>query len=89
LAVLKRVGWKTLCDQKSPIHKLWSEKVPTVYSATYFATSVTKTFQDWKIGLPFLAAGVVAVAMKYGAQEFCELTKPDSIMDARRKKAKN
>jgi hypothetical protein len=86
LAVLRRVGWKTLCDKKSPLYKLWSEKVSTVYSAAYFATSISQTFQDWKIGLPFLAAGVTAIAMKYGAHEFCELTKPDSIMDTRRKK---
>lgn len=87
-AVLKRVGWKTLCDAKSPLHKLWSQKVPAVYSAAYFATSVTQTFHNWKIGLPCLAAGVTAIAMKYGAQEFCALTKPDSIMDARRKGTK-
>jgi hypothetical protein len=87
-AVLKRVGWKTLCDVKSPLYKLWSQKVPVVYSAAYFATSVTQTFHDWKIGLPCLAVGVTAIAMKYGAQEFCALTKPDSIMDARRKGAK-
>jgi hypothetical protein len=84
-AVLKRVGWKTLCDKKSPLFKLWSEKVPAVYSAAYFATSVTQTFHNWRIGLPCLAAGVAAIAMKYGAQEFCDLAKPDSIMDARRK----
>jgi hypothetical protein len=86
-AVLKRVGWKTLCAQDSPLYKLWSKRIPAVYSTAYFATSITQTFNDWKIGLPFLAAGVAAIAMKYGAQEFCELTKPDSIMDARRKKA--
>ncbi len=87
-AVLKRVGWKTLCDSKSPLYKLWSQKVPAVYSVAYFATSVTQTFHEWKIGLPCLAAGVTAIAMKYGAQEFCVLTKPDSIMDARRKGSK-
>jgi len=86
LAVLKRVGWKTLCDRKSPLYKLWSEKVSTVYSAAYFATSIAQTCQDWKIGVQLLAAGVTAIAMKYGAQEFCELTRPDSTMDSRRKK---
>lgn len=87
-AVLKRVGWKTLCDGKSPLYKLWSQKVSDVYGVAYFATSITQTFNDWKIGLPFLAAGVTAIAMRYGAQEFCDLTKPDSIMDARRKRTK-
>lgn len=84
-AVLKRVGWKTLCDGKSPLYKLWSQRVPAVYSTAYFSTAITQTFNDWKIGLPYLAVGVTAIAMKYSAKEFCDLTRPDSIMDARRK----
>jgi hypothetical protein len=85
-AVLKRVGWKTLCDTKSPIYKLWSKKIPEVYSGSYFSAAVVQSFNNWKIGLPFLAAGIAAVAMKYGAVEFCEATKPESIMEIRRKK---
>jgi len=54
-----------------------------VYSSAYFATWITETFHNWKIGVPALAAGVVAIAMRYGAEEFCRTTKPDSIMEAR------
>jgi hypothetical protein len=84
---LKRVGWNTLCDPKSPIYKLWSQKMPQVYTGGYFAAAVFTAFQDWHIGLPFLAAGLAAIAMKYAATEFCDLTRPESIMETRRKKA--
>jgi hypothetical protein len=86
-SVLKRVGWKTFCDPESPIYKLWSKKIPKELNHAYFASSIVQSFNNWKIGLPLLAAGVVAIAMKYTAQEFCELTKPGSIMDTRRKRA--
>ena len=56
---VRRISWKTLCEQQSPIYKLWSRKMPEVYTAAYFATSVTKAFSNWKIGMPMLAAGVV------------------------------
>jgi len=77
---------KALCDSKSPIFKLWKNKVPEIYSATYLATCVVGAFQHLKIGVAILAAGVAAIAMQCGAQEFCEVTKPDSIVDTRRKK---
>lgn len=85
-AVLKRVGWKTLCDPKSSIYKLWSARLPKVYNDGYFVAAIYAAFRDWKIGLPLLAAGVVAIAMKYGAEEFCLWTRPDSIMEIRGKK---
>ncbi len=84
-AVLHRIGWSTFCDPQSALFKLWSKKTTEVYTAPYFATAIIGTFTNWKIGLPMLAAGVVAIAMKYGAQEFCALTRPDSIMETRRK----
>jgi hypothetical protein len=34
----------------------------------------------WRIGIPLLASGVVALAMKYSAQEFCKLATPKSLM---------
>lgn len=83
MAVLKRIGWKTFCDEESPLYKLWSKKITTVFSPAYFATWITATFVNWKIGVAPLAAGVVAIAMRYGAEEFCRITKPNSIMEAR------
>jgi hypothetical protein len=85
-AVLKRIGWKTLCDSKSPLYVLWAKNVKEVYSTSYFSAAIVQAFNNWRIGIPFLAAGVSAIAMRYAAEEFCLSTKPDSIMEIRRKK---
>lgn len=83
--VLKRIGWKTLCDPESPIFKMWSTKLPEIFTASFFAKALCDAFTHWRIEIPAIVAGVVAIAMKYSAQEFCARTKPDSIMEVRRK----
>lgn len=84
--VLKRVGWKTFCDPTSALFKLWSQRSPKVFNEGYFASAAAATFQNWRIGIPILAAGVAAIVMKHGAEEFCTWTRPESIMEARRSK---
>jgi hypothetical protein len=84
--VLKRVGWKTFCDPTSALFKLWSQRSPKVFNEGYFASATAATFQNWQIGIPILAAGVAAIMMKHGAEEFCTWTRPESIMEARRSK---
>jgi|SRR5882724_917532 len=83
--VLKRIGWKTLCDPESPIFKLWSTKVPEIYSASFFAKALCDAFEHRRIEIPAIVAGVAAIAMKYSAHEFCDRAKPPSIMEVRRK----
>lgn len=79
-AVLKRIGWKSLCDAESPIYKLWSKKAPEVCNEAYFAAAFVAAFTAWKIGIPMVAAGVVAIVMKYSAEHFCEWAKPDGLI---------
>jgi hypothetical protein len=38
---------------------------------------------DYKIGLPMIGSGLAALAMKYSAEEFCELAKPKGLMIGR------
>lgn len=85
-AVIRRIGWKTLCDPESSIYKAWSKRVPEVYSDTYFATALATTFANWKIGIPMLVSGTVALVMKYSAQEFCNWAKPKGLMIGRGEK---
>lgn len=82
-AVLRRVAWKTLCKEDSPIFKLWSKKVPEVFNKGYFAAAIVSTMNDYRIGISLLASGVLALVMKYSAEEFCELSKPKGIMMSR------
>lgn len=80
LTVLQRIAWRVLCDADSTIFKAWSERLPKVYNEAYFAASLTTAFASWKIGVPLLVSGVVAIVMKYSAHEFCEWAKPSGLM---------
>ncbi|MBD3351645.1 MAG: hypothetical protein GF364_09185 [Candidatus Lokiarchaeota archaeon] len=83
---IKRTGWRTICDPDSQIYNLWKNQVPEVFNKGYFASAVAATCAKFSIGLPILAIGVVAILMKYGAQEFCETFQPKDIMIYRTEK---
>jgi hypothetical protein len=85
-ALFRRIAWKTFCKSDSPIYKLWSKKIPKVFNDGYFTAAVLATMNDFRIGVPVLAGGLAALAMKYTAQEFCELAKPKSLMIGRDEK---
>lgn len=85
-ALLRRIAWKTFCKTDSPIYKLWSKKVPKLFNDGYFAAAVVATMNDFRIGVPILASGLAALAMKYTAEEFCELAKPKGLMISRNEK---
>lgn len=85
-ALLRRIAWKTFCKADSPIYKLWSKKVPKVFNDGYFAAAVVATMSDFRIGVPILASGLAALAMKFTAEEFCELAKPKGLMISRNEK---
>lgn len=82
-SILKRIVWKVLCAPDSTIYKLWSKKVPKVFNEGYFSAAVVTALNDFRIGAPMVASGVLALLMKYSAQEFCELAKPKGLMIAR------
>ena len=79
-ALLRRVAWKTLCNPDSPIYTMWSKRVPEIFNQAYFAGAIVASMSSLRIGVPLLASGVVALVMKYSAQEFCEVAKPKGIM---------
>lgn len=79
-AILRRIIWKAVCAPDSSIYKLWSQHVPKVFNPGYFASAVVATLSDFRIGAPMVASGVLALIMKYSAQEFCDLAKPKGLM---------
>lgn len=85
-ALLRRIAWKTFCKPSSPLFKLWSQRVPKVFNDGYFAAAVVAALGDFRIGVPLLASGLAALAMKYTAEEFCALAKPKGLMIARDEK---
>lgn len=80
LAALKRIGWGTFCDEGSGIYKLWSNGVPRVFNEGYFASAAIAALAEWKIGLPQIAVGLAATAMRYTCKDFCERFRPESLM---------
>jgi hypothetical protein len=82
-ALLRRIAWKTFCKSTSPIYKLWSKRIPKVFDEGYFSAAAISALGDFRIGLPLIASGLAALAMKYSAEEFCELAKPKSLMISR------
>lgn len=85
-SMLRRIAWKTFCKPSSPIYKLWSVRAPKVFNEGYFSAAIATTFGDFKIGIPLLASGVIALVMKYSAEEFCEYAKPKGLMIGREDK---
>ncbi len=79
-ALLRRIAWKTFCKPSSPIYKLWSNHIPKVFNEGYFSAAVISVLGDFRIGIPLIASGLAALAMKYSAEEFCELAKPRGLM---------
>lgn len=57
--------------------------MPKVFNEGYFSAAVVTALNDFRIGAPMVASGVLALLMKYSAQEFCELAKPKGLMIAR------
>ncbi|MGB8167733.1 MAG: hypothetical protein WCF18_09610, partial [Chthoniobacteraceae bacterium] len=84
-SLLKKIGWRAVCNAESPIYQLWASKVPEIYSLSYFAAAIERALTDMRIGIPMLAAGLTAILMKSSAVEFCEWAKPEPLMESRRK----
>jgi hypothetical protein len=82
-ALLRRIAWKTFCTPSSPVYKLWSERIPKVFNDGYFSAAVVTALGEFRIGIPMIASGLAALAMKYSAEEFCELAKPKGLMISR------
>lgn len=80
LVALKRIGWRSFCDETSEVYKLWNKRIPKVFNEGYFASSIVTSLASWKIGIPQLAVGLAATAMKYSCHEFCENFKPEGLM---------
>lgn len=80
LAILRRIAWRSICSPDSEVYKLWSKKIPEVFNSQYFTQAIIFTLNSWKIGVPLIASGIVAIVMKHSAHEFCEFARPKGLM---------
>lgn len=51
-----------------------------MFGDEYFASSNVVILAEWKIGVPHLAAGLAATAMKFECEEFCSQIEPQGLM---------
>lgn len=79
-SALKRVAWRSICSPDSEIYKAWSQGLSVVYDKKYIAGSIVASFNSVNISIVMLAASAAALAIKFGAEVFCEAFAPKSLM---------
>lgn len=86
-SALKRVAWRALCSPESEIYKAWTQGLSVVYDKKYIAGAILESFNSFSISAMMIAASATALAIKFGAEVFCEAFAPNSIMIDRRDKS--
>lgn len=79
-SALKRVAWRALCNPESDIYKAWTEGLSVVYDKKYIAGAIVASFNSVNISGIMIAASAAALAIKFGAEVFCETFAPKSMM---------
>ena len=79
-SALKRVAWRAICSPDSEIYKAWSQGLSIVYDKKYIAGAIVASFNSVNISVVMIAASAAALAIKFGAEVFCETFSPKSMM---------
>ena len=85
-SALRRVAWRALCDPRNEIYQAWSNGLSVVYDKKYITAAIVASFGSLGITTTMLAASAVALAVKFGAQVFCEAYAPVGLMIQRQDK---
>lgn len=85
-SALKRVAWRAICSPESEIYKAWSQNLSVVYDKKYIAGAIVASFNSVNISVVMIAASAAALAIKFGAEVFCETFAPNSMMIDRKDK---
>lgn len=86
-SALKHVAWKALCNPDNEIYKAWTNGLSVVYDKKYITGAIVASFNSVSISTTMIAASVAALAIKFGAEVFCEIFAPKSIMIDRNDKS--
>lgn len=83
-ASFKRILWKSLCDDESDIYQLWVHQgIGAVLDKKYIGAAIIAALSGIGIGLKALSVSAVALVLKFGIEMFCDIYKPESLMEAR------
>lgn len=78
------VIWRSLCDKESEVYKMWfTNGMQAVLDKKYIATSIVSALAGLKIGIYAVAVYITALLIKIGIETFCNVYKPENIMDLR------
>ena len=84
---IRRVLYRSLCDQESEVYKFWfNQGLMAVLDRRYFAIAVATALSGMSIGVKALGVSATALLIKIGVEVFCERYKPSGVMDERRRK---
>jgi len=79
-SAIKRVAWRAICNPESELYQAWSQGLSIVYDKKYISGAIVAAFNSWSITIVMLAASVAALAIKFGAEVFCEKFYPEAMM---------
>lgn len=82
-SAIKRVIWKAICNPNSEIYKAWSEGLSIVHDKKWISIAVINSLMKFSIGIPMIAASIIALAVRFGVDVFCETFAPEDIMELR------
>ncbi|OHX34040.1 hypothetical protein BJL95_05975 [Methylomonas sp. LWB] len=84
-SAVNRVIWRSLCDKKSDVYKMWfTNGFQAVLDKKYLTTAIVAALNEFKAGVYAIAVYVTALVIKLGIEVFCEIYKPQSLMSLRR-----
>lgn len=86
-SALKHVAWKALCNPDNDIYKAWSQGLSVVYDKKYITGAIVASFNSVSISATMIAASAAALAIKFGAEVFCETFAPKSMMIDKKEKS--
>lgn len=84
LHAAKHVLWRSLCDPKNDVYKLWNQAgVQAVIDKKMLGPAIVLALGGVGIAQMALAAALTALLLKMGIGVFCEWSRPESLMIAR------
>lgn len=83
-ASVKRVVWKSLCDPKSDVYKMWyTSGVSAVFDKKYLTGAIVASLSGFRIGGYAIALYTSALVIKMGLEVFCDVYHPAPVMESR------
>jgi hypothetical protein len=80
----KIVLWRSICDPKSEIYKVWfGQGFTMVLNKKYFAIAISASLVNLGIRVKALAVSATALVIKLGLEVYCDRFRPEGVMDCR------